>query len=142
MRASSILLALLLAIPIVARADPIVRVVADRIVLSSPLRYDTHGSALDPADAPLLDAVAAFLQSRGTMTLEIGAHTDSRGSEEYNLRITQSVADQVRSGLLVRGIAASRLTAIGYGEARPIADNLTLTGRAQNHRIELIVTHP
>ena len=142
-RASFIgLVAFVLAIAALAAADPLARVVGDRIALASPLVYDTHTGALDPADTPLLAAIAALLRSHPTMALEIGAHTDSRGSDAYNLTISQTAADQVRMALITRGVAASRLTAIGYGETRPISTNSTEAGRAANQRVELVVVHP
>lgn len=125
-----------------ASADPTAQVVGGRIVLSAPLAFETHGGTLLPGDAPLLDAIAGVLRARPTMTIEIGAHTDARGSDAFNLTVTQSVADQVRMALVARGIPATRLTAVGYGETRPIADNATAAGREANRRIELVVVHP
>ncbi len=111
-------------------------------MLSGPLVFETHGGTLDPIDQPLLDAIARLLRARPSMTLEIGAHTDARGSEAFNLTVTQSVANQVRMALIARGIAATRLRAVGYGESRPIGDNLTAAGREANRRIELVIVHP
>ncbi len=134
--------ALLFLLPAVAMADPTVRVAGSRVELSTPLLFETHGGTLLPSDAPILDAIAALLRQRPTMTIEIGAHTDSRGSDAFNLRVTDGVAQQVRMALIARGIGAHRLTAIGYGESRPIADNATEVGREANRRIELRVLHP
>lgn len=128
--------------PSAGRADATAEVVAGRIVLSGPLVFETHGGTLDPIDQPLLDAIARLLRARPSMTLEIGAHTDARGSEAFNVTVTQSVANQVRMALIARGIAATRLRAVGYGESRPIGDNLTAAGREANRRIELVIVHP
>ena len=62
-------------------------------------------------------------------------YTDNTGSEKYNQKLSQKRADAVRDYLVAKGIAASRLTAVGYGEANPIMDNKTATGRAFNRRI-------
>ena len=134
--------ALLLLLSAVAMADPTVRVAGSHLELSQPLLFETHGGTLLPSDAPILDAIAGLLRQRTTMTIEIGAHTDSRGSEAFNLRVTDGVAQQVRMALIARGIGAHRLTAIGFGESRPIADDATEAGREANRRIELRVVHP
>jgi OOP family OmpA-OmpF porin len=68
--------------------------------------------------------------------MEIGGHTDSQGREEMNLGLSQSRADAVLNGLLARGVLVSNLTARGYGETRPIADNENEEGRERNRRIE------
>lgn len=138
----AIVLTTLLFAPLPCRADPSATLSGGRIVLSSPLAFESHGGTLDPADAPLLDAVARILRAHPTMVVEIGAHTDSRGSEDFNLAVTESVARQVRMALIARGIEASRLRAVGYGETQPIADNMSAEGRAANRRIELLVVHP
>lgn len=130
---------LLASLPLTARADPHVSVFDGRLVLSSDLHFDPRTGALVPESGPSLDVVAAYLRAHPSMTLEIGAHTDTRGSEAYNLRITQRAADEVRMALLARGIAPARLRAVGYGESRPVADSATESGREANRRIELVV---
>ncbi len=140
------LLVLALALPSLwaapVQADPTAIVAGDQIVLSSPIPFDSHGGSLLPTAAPMLAAVAALLLRRPSLTIEIGAHTDSRGSDTYNAAFTQQVADQVRQALIARHVAASRLTAMGYGETMPIAPNTTAEGRDANRRIELRVLHP
>ena len=125
----------------VAQADPTAILAGDQIVLSSPIPFDSHGGSLEPLAGPMLDAVAALLRGRPTVTIEIGVHTDSRGADGYNLAFTQHVADQVRMALIARHIAPARLTAHGYGETMPIAPNTTEVGREANRRIEFHVTH-
>jgi OOP family OmpA-OmpF porin len=123
----------------VAEADPTAILAGDRIVLSSPIPFDTHGGSLDALAGPLLDAVAALLLSRPSVTIEIAAHTDARGSDAYNVVLTQRVADEVLQALVARHVAPSRLSAHGYGESEPIAPNTTQAGRDANQRIELRV---
>jgi OmpA-OmpF porin, OOP family len=88
----------------------------------------------------LLDSVVQVLRDHPRMTLEIAAHTDSRGDEERNLLLSQQQAESVRKYLVDHGVEASRLTARGYGETRPIESNSTSRGRAINRRVELIRT--
>jgi OOP family OmpA-OmpF porin len=69
----------------------------------------------------------------------VGGHTDSIGSDEYNLRLSQRRAEAVAAWLAAHGIAAARLTAKGFGESKPVADNRTAEGRQRNRRIEIVV---
>ncbi len=71
--------------------------------------------------------------------VEIGGHTDSQGSDTYNLRLSESRANAVRNYLIQRGVEATRLIAKGYGESMPIAPNTTREGRAKNRRVEFKV---
>jgi len=70
----------------------------------------------------------------------VAGHTDSRGTDKYNLGLSDRRAAVVRDYLISKGIDADRMTSAGYGEARPIASNDTDAGRAQNRRTELVIT--
>jgi OOP family OmpA-OmpF porin len=89
--------------------------------------------------APVLDQMAAIIRQDATVRVEIGGHTDTNGSAESNLRLSQARADAVRDELVGRGVAADRLVARGYGQSRPRTPNDTVAGRAANRRIELTV---
>ena len=67
-------------------------------------------------------------------------HTDSTGSEQYNLDLSRRRADSVSNYLVSRGVARARIETIGYGEQYPVADNTTESGRAQNRRVEIRIT--
>jgi len=73
------------------------------------------------------------------VNLLIGGNTDSQGPAEYNLGLSQRRASAVRTFMIAQGCEASKLTAVGYGEEKAIADNATKAGRAQNRRVELSV---
>jgi len=75
------------------------------------------------------------LDSGGDLLLEIGGHTDSQGKDDANLKLSQARAEAVLTSLIDRGVAADALTARGYGETTPIADNTTVEGRSKNRRI-------
>ncbi|MGH1482908.1 MAG: OmpA family protein [Geminicoccales bacterium] len=75
------------------------------------------------------------LENSGDLRLEIGGHTDSRGADDMNLKLSQARAEAVLSSLIDRGVATEALTARGYGETSPIADNTTAKGRSANRRI-------
>jgi outer membrane protein OmpA-like peptidoglycan-associated protein len=70
------------------------------------------------------------------MVVEIGGHTDSEGSDTYNQTLSQNRAGSVRQYLIQAGIPAAQVTAKGYGETVPVADNTTEAGRALNRRTE------
>lgn len=88
----------------------------------------------------VLDTVAQALLDFPDITIEIQGHTDSRGPDRQNLRLSQARAQAVRTYLIRQGVARDRLTAAGYGETRPIDDNRTAEGRAANRRVEFVRT--
>ena len=97
----------------------------------------TPGSAdLTQAARGTIDALVAVLTNCPNMRVEIAGYTDSQGSEDGNRKLSQSRADAVLTALRGRRVAVDGFTAIGYGEANPIADNVVEDGREANRRIE------
>lgn len=97
--------------------------------------------ALDSAELTdegrrVLDSVAEMLRGQDNILVEIAGHTDNLGSEAYNLVLSQRRADACRAYLIRKGVDPSRLTAVGYGEYKPIDTNDTEQGRANNRRVE------
>jgi outer membrane protein OmpA-like peptidoglycan-associated protein len=87
----------------------------------------------------MLDKVASVLDQAPATTVKVLGHTDSLGSELYNLELSIRRAEAVMEYLRARGIDLVRLRADGRGEAEPIADNATAAGRAINRRVEIVV---
>ena len=116
------------------------RLTPDRVELARPITFDAGTSSIDAAGRSLLVEVARVMAAHPTLTLEIGAHTDARGADEFNLRVSQARADAVRAMLVSLGIGSARLRAVGYGETRPLDTNATEAGRERNRRIELLRT--
>ncbi|MBT0957479.1 OmpA family protein [Alphaproteobacteria bacterium KMM 3653] len=102
--------------------------------------YFRPGSAqLDAESVPLLTEVVDIVSRCPDLRIELAGHTDSKGSEAANQRLSERRAGSVLRYLTERGIAANRLTAKGYGEAQPVASNDTAQGMSRNRRIEFLV---
>ncbi len=93
------------------------------------------GSSTVPAPNPALDNVAAFAKDNPDARITVEGHTDSVGSDSANMTLSQERADAVKSYLINQGTSPGQITATGYGETRPIADNNTSSGRSQNRRV-------
>ncbi|GIE85365.1 OmpA family protein [Actinoplanes regularis] len=110
-----------------------------RLSAVAPLTFRTGSAELTPASRKSLRQIADLLTANPSTDLRVEGHTDSRGSRATNLRVSRARADAVRSGLLKLGVAADRLSTVGYGEARPKVANDSPTHRAENRRVELAV---
>jgi outer membrane protein OmpA-like peptidoglycan-associated protein len=102
------------------------------------VNFDNDMAVLRPEASAILDQAAESLKAWGDVKVEVAGHTDSRSSDAYNMTLSQNRANAVREYLVGKGIAAERLTAKGYGESQPVADNDTEEGRFKNRRVELI----
>jgi outer membrane protein OmpA-like peptidoglycan-associated protein len=106
--------------------------------------YTLPGTAFASGSATLAPSAIASLRAQfksigAKKMLRVEAHTDDQGSDAVNQALSQRRADAVKKALAESGIAASRITAVGKGEAAPVADNATAEGRARNRRVEIIV---
>lgn len=102
------------------------------------VNFHTDSAVLTAGAQGMLDRVAATLSQCETAPVNIAAHTDSVGSQDYNQELSKRRAKSVARYLSKRGVAVSRMTARAFGEIRPIAPNETADGRRQNRRVELI----
>ena len=102
------------------------------------INFDFDKADIKPDSQPIVDEVVKLLQNAPTLRLGVEGHTDNVGVPEYNKRLSEARARSVVSALTAQGIASGRLTAAGYGQERPIADNGTDAGRATNRRVELV----
>jgi len=103
------------------------------------VNFEFNSATLTAEAREILLGVAEALRGEPNLRAEIAGHTDSSGSDQYNLQLSQRRAEAVRDFLVAQGIAASRLIARGYGESQPVADNSTESGRALNRRVEFRV---
>ncbi|MBV6417355.1 MAG: hypothetical protein CMLOHMNK_02017 [Steroidobacteraceae bacterium] len=100
--------------------------------------FDNDSANLKPESYPDLDRAVALMKRNELVRATVEGHTDSNGSDAYNLRLSQKRADAVRQYMIDQGIAAARLDAVGRGESQPRADNKTAEGRAENRRVVLV----
>jgi outer membrane protein OmpA-like peptidoglycan-associated protein len=100
--------------------------------------FDTSKASLKPESITALDGIVKALIAYPDLKLEIQGHTDNTGTDEINQKLSQQRAEAVRSYLLLFGIDAARLTAVGYGASKPVAANDTEDGKAKNRRVELV----
>jgi outer membrane protein OmpA-like peptidoglycan-associated protein len=110
------------------------------ITLSGSVLFASDKSELLPAAQQRLDEVAKALnESKPDAQIVVEGHTDSRGGQSYNLDLSARRAEAVRSYLVSRGVASERIRAQGIGLSRPVADNKSAEGRANNRRVEIVV---
>ncbi len=101
------------------------------------VNFQTNSSLLLAGAETVLNDAAATLRLNPDIIVQVAGHTDSAGSAEYNAWLSDRRANSVRQYLIDRGANGNNLSARGYGEAEPIADNATAEGRARNRRVEL-----
>lgn len=109
-------------------------------VVLNNIFFDVNKYTLDTASQVELDRVVQLLSENPAVKIEISGHTDNTGKPVDNLTLSNNRAKAVINYLVLKGIAAQRLVAKGFGETRPIADNKTEEGRAKNRRTEMRVT--
>ena len=109
------------------------------VITLGDVLFETGKSTLRPNGDAHLDKLAGFLVKYPDRTMRIEGYTDSVGSDDYNLALSQHRADAVKSYLVNKGIDTMRVTTAGMGESSPVGDNQSSTGRQQNRRVEVIL---
>ena len=108
-----------------------------RIAILDKVFFAFNKATILPESFQLLDDVAAVIAAHPEVgRVQVEGHTDDKGNDAYNLKLSQSRADAVKLYLVNRGIPAERLVAVGFGETRPIETNQTEDGRSANRRVE------
>jgi outer membrane protein OmpA-like peptidoglycan-associated protein len=110
------------------------------IVNMSDVLFDTGKYTLKTETQISLAKVSGILQAYPGLKLQVEGYTDSVGGDEYNQKLSENRSDAVRNFLLTQGVQEANITAMGYGKAKPVADNATAQGRAQNRRVQLVVS--
>jgi outer membrane protein OmpA-like peptidoglycan-associated protein len=117
-----------------------VTVEKEEIKIDRQIHFATASAKIKPDSFPLMNEIASVFKSYPEIKMvEIQGHTDDRGSDKYNLDLSQRRADSVRDWLVSAGVEPGRLESRGYGESQPIESNKTKDGRAKNRRVQFII---
>jgi len=108
--------------------------------LPNGVTFAVDSTTITPTFQSTLDQIAASLTKYPDSLIDVMGHTDSTGSDAYNLDLSKRRAEAVANYLTLRGVSRARIATIGYGEQYPVADNATETGRALNRRVEIRIT--
>jgi len=120
-----------------------VAVRGDRLELREPIAFDSGKATIKAQSHALLDEVARTLGDNAWIEqIEIGVHTDERGADVFNLRISDERAAAVKAYLVAHGVADARVTAHGFGETRPLCSEHNEACWSRNRRVELLITKP
>mgnify|MGYP000915491427 FL=1 len=107
------------------------------VTFKGDVTFDTDSAEVRPGLLSEIDRVAGVLRSYPDTYIRVEGHTDSVGSEDYNMGLSQRRANSVKNLLVQRGIADNRIEAVGFGEALSVATNDTEAGRQKNRRVEI-----
>ncbi len=113
----------------------------DGILVNFPdVTFAVDSTSISPQMRNTLDGVAQSMVDYPSSLIDVMGHTDSTGSEQYNLDLSRRRAESVANYLSARGVSRARIETIGYGEQYPIADNSSEAGRSENRRVEIRIT--
>lgn len=112
-------------------------VAAESVRVELDVKFDFDKARIKEQSYDDIKSLADFMKQYPTTTTTVEGHTDSVGTDAYNQKLSERRADAVREVLVKRyGVSSERVSAVGYGETRPVADNATESGRAVNRRVE------
>jgi outer membrane protein OmpA-like peptidoglycan-associated protein len=107
------------------------------VTFKGDVTFDTNSTVLRPGLQSEINRVAGVLNQYPNTLVRVEGHTDSKGTDAYNMDLSNRRATAVENLLVQRGIADSRIEAVGYGETLPVATNDTEAGRQRNRRVEI-----
>jgi outer membrane protein OmpA-like peptidoglycan-associated protein len=110
----------------------------DAKLVTHGINFDVDKATITPQSMGTLNMVVKLMQDNPDLKFEVDGHTDNTGTAAHNLVLSQQRAAAVMAQLVTMGIDASRLTSKGFGDTKPIADNSTLDGKANNRRVEFV----
>lgn len=110
----------------------------DTKIITHGINFDVNKAIIKPESMGTLNGIVQILKDNPEIKFEVGGHTDSDGDGALNSKLSQARAEAVRAQLITMGIDGARLTAKGYGKTKPISDNTSLEGKANNRRVEFV----
>jgi OOP family OmpA-OmpF porin len=110
----------------------------DTKIVTHGINFDVDKSTIRPESMGTLNMIAQILKNNPDLKFDIEGFTDNSGNPAHNLSLSQDRANAVKTQLISMGVSASRLTAKGFGDTKPISDNSTAGGRANNRRVEFV----
>jgi OmpA-OmpF porin, OOP family len=102
------------------------------------INFETGKADIKPESQPIVDQVADMLKANDSLQVSIEGHTDNVGTAAFNKTLSENRAKSVMSAIVAKGVDKARLTARGWGQEKPMADNKTEDGRAKNRRVEIV----
>jgi outer membrane protein OmpA-like peptidoglycan-associated protein len=110
----------------------------DAKIITHGINFDVDKATIKPESMGTLNMIVNVLKTNPDLKFEIDGHTDNTGTPAHNLNLSQQRADAVKTQLIAMGIDAARLTTKGFGDTKPLSDNSTQEGKANNRRVEFV----
>ncbi|MDP4262173.1 MAG: OmpA family protein [Bacteroidota bacterium] len=107
-------------------------------IVTHGINFDVDKATIKPESMGTLNMIVQVMKDNADIKFEVDGHTDNIGAAAHNLTLSQQRADAVKDQLVKMGIDASRLTTKGFGDTKPVSDNTTLEGKANNRRVEFV----